>query len=69
MGRKKKVKTRKFLAYVLRDEVANTKTRYYNTESAEKALYEKIARYDAEVLAGRLNGDYRCFLTTDYELV
>ena len=70
MGRRKKKKTtRKFLAFVLCDEVAHTKTRYYTTESAEKALYEKIERYDKEVLAGRLNGYYRCFLTTDYELV
>lgn len=69
MGRRKKVKARKFLAFVLCDDVANTKTRYYTTESAERALYEKIERYDKEVLAGCLNGYYRCFLTTDYELV
>lgn len=69
MGRKKKVKTRKLLAFVLCDEVAHTKTRFYNAESANKALYERIAIYDKEVLAGRLNGYYRCFLTIDYELI
>ena len=73
MGRKKKKEkkkvTRRFLAFVLCDEVANTKIRYYNAESAERALYEKIAIYDREVLAGRLYGYYRCFLTVDYELI
>lgn len=66
---KKKKFIRKFVAYILHDEVAGQTLRFENELTADRELYERIAAYDKRVMNGTLPHNYRCFITRDYVLI
>lgn len=72
LSRKKKKlveRKRKFLAYVLHDEVSETVVRYDNELECDRMLYFLIRTYDEQVFKENLPPYYRCFVTKDYILV